>query len=211
MRQVELSGTTAAIKYTRGQVILHGGEVIKSYFSANSGGRTCLATECFGLSQNPPYLHEVKDHPLVRQKPGGTWGKKAQITPAKVEEVFKAMLLPTPGPFDRLEALEIGSSGRTWRLRVHFKDKNFVDLDRQQTRKIMKLYGPIRSFLYTLLGVAKDGRQGVRGHGYGHGVGMSQWGAQLYAQSGWSAERILAHFYKQVVIKDLISQAELQN
>ena len=35
----------------------------------------------------------------------------------------------------------------------------------------------------------------VTGHGWGHGVGMSQWGAYGYARHGWSYERILAHYY----------------
>jgi stage II sporulation protein D len=35
----------------------------------------------------------------------------------------------------------------------------------------------------------------VTGHGWGHGVGMSQWGARGFAQHGWSYERILAHYY----------------
>ena len=33
------------------------------------------------------------------------------------------------------------------------------------------------------------------GHGWGHGIGMSQWGAYGYAQHGWSYRRILAHYY----------------
>jgi len=33
------------------------------------------------------------------------------------------------------------------------------------------------------------------GHGWGHGVGMSQYGAYGYAQHGWTAEQILAHYY----------------
>jgi stage II sporulation protein D len=33
------------------------------------------------------------------------------------------------------------------------------------------------------------------GHGWGHGVGMSQYGAFGYAQHGWPAEQILAHYY----------------
>src|SRR5947207_10254181 len=36
----------------------------------------------------------------------------------------------------------------------------------------------------------------VRGAGFGHGVGMSQYGAQGYAQHGWSYGRILTHYYK---------------
>ena len=33
------------------------------------------------------------------------------------------------------------------------------------------------------------------GHGWGHGVGMSQYGAFGYAQHGWSAQQILSHYY----------------
>ena len=33
------------------------------------------------------------------------------------------------------------------------------------------------------------------GHGWGHGVGMCQWGAQGKAQRGWTAEKILAYYY----------------
>ena len=33
------------------------------------------------------------------------------------------------------------------------------------------------------------------GHGWGHGLGMSQWGAYGYAQHGWTYDRILAHYY----------------
>lgn len=40
-----------------------------------------------------------------------------------------------------------------------------------------------------------DGRVGVTGRGFGHGVGMCQFGAEGYARQGWSAEQILAHFY----------------
>jgi stage II sporulation protein D len=35
----------------------------------------------------------------------------------------------------------------------------------------------------------------VTGHGWGHGVGMSQWGAYGYALHGWNYKRILSHYY----------------
>lgn len=35
----------------------------------------------------------------------------------------------------------------------------------------------------------------LSGHGWGHGVGMSQWGAYGYALHGWSAAQILQHYY----------------
>src|SRR5215207_6018590 len=35
----------------------------------------------------------------------------------------------------------------------------------------------------------------IRGAGFGHGVGMSQYGAMGYASHGWTYDRILAHYY----------------
>ena len=35
----------------------------------------------------------------------------------------------------------------------------------------------------------------IRGGGYGHGIGMSQYGAYGYALNGWSYQQILAHYY----------------
>ena len=41
----------------------------------------------------------------------------------------------------------------------------------------------------------------VSGYGFGHGVGMSQWGAKYMASKGQKAEEILKHFYRGVKIK----------
>src|SRR3954451_21668293 len=35
----------------------------------------------------------------------------------------------------------------------------------------------------------------LRGHGWGHGLGLSQWGTYGYAKRGWMYDRILAHYY----------------
>src|SRR6478672_12630587 len=35
----------------------------------------------------------------------------------------------------------------------------------------------------------------VSGRGWGHGLGLSQWGAYGYARHGWTYDRILAHYY----------------
>ena len=43
--------------------------------------------------------------------------------------------------------------------------------------------------------LAADGPITLRGHGHGHGRGMGQWGAFGYAKQGWSADRILNHYY----------------
>jgi stage II sporulation protein D len=38
------------------------------------------------------------------------------------------------------------------------------------------------------------------GHGWGHGLGLSQWGAYGYAQHGWTVDRILGHYYPGTVL-----------
>ncbi|MEA2410825.1 MAG: stage sporulation protein, partial [Thermoleophilaceae bacterium] len=40
----------------------------------------------------------------------------------------------------------------------------------------------------------------VKGHGFGHGIGMSQYGAQGFAQHGWDYRSILAHYYRGTTI-----------
>jgi len=43
----------------------------------------------------------------------------------------------------------------------------------------------------------------IRGAGYGHGVGMSQYGAMGYASHGWTHDRILAHYYRGTALSRL--------
>ena len=40
----------------------------------------------------------------------------------------------------------------------------------------------------------------VKGAGFGHGIGMSQYGAQGFAQHGWGYKRILTHYYSHTKI-----------
>lgn len=200
-RGVELASTTKAVSDTKGEVMTHKGQIIKAYFSANSGGRTCLVSECFNLP-DLPYIQEIADAPGVESMPGGTWGKKANLTAAAIRDKLISIGITPAHAIDSLQSLERGPSGRTWRLRVLLKGGvTPIDLDALQSRKIMHLYGPIRSFLYELGDVGSDGKQGIVGHGYGHGVGLSQWGAQTLSKQGWDAHRILKYYYKDVDIQ----------
>jgi stage II sporulation protein D len=40
----------------------------------------------------------------------------------------------------------------------------------------------------------------LKGKGWGHGIGMSQWGAQGFAQHGWTHQQILAHYYRNTTL-----------
>ena len=209
-RTIEWPRTTEAVKATAGQVMVHRHEIIKAFFSANSGGRTCELNECLPENLlNAPYIHAVDDHPDIRTVAGGTWGDRADITPQTIRDELAKWGLELPKPVRRLEHLEKGESGRTWRLRIIYTDGTSLDLDRFYTKKVMRTFGALRSYWYELGPIQTNGKQKIRGWGYGHGVGMSQWGAQLFALQGWSAQRILRHYYNGISITRMSRAAEL--
>ena len=53
--------------------------------------------------------------------------------------------------------------------------------------------------------IKEDGKIKFQVKGYGHGVGMSQTGADSMAKQGKNAEEIIHHFYKEVEIKEINS------
>ena len=60
----------------------------------------------------------------------------------------------------------------------------------------LRLLAPIAVLAAATAGFARAGTTLiVTGHGWGHGVGMSQWGAYGYALHGWKYKRILYHYY----------------
>src|SRR5215211_359845 len=50
----------------------------------------------------------------------------------------------------------------------------------------------------------------IRGAGFGHGVGMSQYGAMGYAEHGWTYDRILAHYYSGTALGKLNASREVR-
>jgi SpoIID/LytB domain protein len=69
--------------------------------------------------------------------------------------------------------------------------------------------------LVLLMGCAAASAEGaarftIRGAGFGHGVGMSQYGAMGYAEHGWSYDRILAHYYSGTALGKLNASREVR-
>lgn len=46
----------------------------------------------------------------------------------------------------------------------------------------------------------------IRGHGFGHGIGMSQYGAKGFAEHGWSYSGILSHYYQGTSLRSLATE-----
>lgn len=56
----------------------------------------------------------------------------------------------------------------------------------------VKASSPVQSFT--------GGRVTFTGRGWGHGVGLSQWGAKSLAEVGWDYKRILKHYFPGTVL-----------
>lgn len=109
-----------------------------------------------------------------------------------------------------LEVLDKSASGRIWSLTAVLKSGKKIKLKengRLRTRALM--YGR-QSHLLKLRPAGADGLIEITGHGYGHGVGMSQWGAKLRADKGQGYQEILKFYYSGIAFENLARFTQAQ-
>ncbi|MDR1599605.1 MAG: SpoIID/LytB domain-containing protein [Oscillospiraceae bacterium] len=181
-----------AIDETRGTVLVSAGasgsEFPYAWFHAHSGGKTALAKEGLDYEQDEPTYTTVADGNESEAAPEDARQWTAQFSP---ETVMQAANLS--GGMSSIEIGEKGESGRALTLIINGESV------KAPTLRIAIGSTEMRS---TLLDEVKleDGTVTMSGKGYGHGVGMSQWGAYGMAESGSSAEDIVTHYFKDVSI-----------
>ena len=98
-----------------------------------------------------------------------------------------------------LESLEIGQkgeSGRAVTVRINGQSVSAPEL------RLALDASKMRSTLLTEL-KAENGRVMMSGKGYGHGVGMPQWGAYGLAEEGKTAEEIVHAYFRDVTVETL--------
>lgn len=186
----ETSASNSAVNATRGQVMTYNGNLIIAYFHANSGGYTEDAKNVW--SAEIPYLRGIPDR-FSERVPGGSW--KYFLSAEEVRRRLSRYGIGV-GRIVALQPAGISRSGRTLQLKVvsdkgtyAFKSNNFRIKIGETKLKSTRFH--IRSHGHGFM---------IRGSGYGHGVGMSQWGANRMAQSGFKYEDILKHYYRGVEI-----------
>lgn len=181
----ESTAPRRAVEATRGEILTHAGRPILAVFHSTAGGRTASAAEVWGRSL--PYLGSVDvEHEEVA--PFTYW---RTVPPPETLNGAIAALGTDLGPVERLEVDKRTESGRVERIVARGRAGQAV-LDRDQVRALAESLG-LRSRLFDIRATP----QGFAfvGSGYGHGVGMSQWGARELARRGASYQRILARFY----------------
>lgn len=186
----EVAAPNGAVDLTRGQVITHDGKLIVAYFHSNSGGHTEDSKNVW--SADLPYLKGVPDR-FSQNTPGGNWD--FVLTLDDLRDRLNRYGLNV-GRVRKLETLGKSSAGRSLKIRVTTDSGDFVLKSNAFRIKV----GATR--LKSLLMDMEIQENGLilRGKGYGHGVGMSQWGAWKMAQEGRDYREILKHYYRNVHI-----------
>jgi len=88
---------------------------------------------------------------------------------------------------------------RTLRKRPEQDQVHWVDARGARSvdaRRFRDVVGPDRLYSSRFSAVTRNGRVELRGAGFGHGVGMCQWGARGMARQGKSYGQILGHYYQ---------------
>ena len=170
-----------AVLSTSGKYLTYNGELIEAVYHSTSNGTTENSINVWGNSF--PYLVSVES---LYDETNPSFYKETQITYDKLSSVFKTtinnetefnILSKTSG--NRVDKIEIAGTIYTG----------------VQVRTLLGLRSTDFEIVKNEAGVIFQTR------GYGHGVGMSQYGANGMAKNGYNYESILKHYYTGVTIQ----------
>ena len=177
-----------AVDSTAGKIVTYNGEAIDAFFHSNSGGTTETPVNVWG-GTNYPYLQSVETSGEDGYK---QYSSELTISKEKFKEKIKAKHPELKIDFNDDKCIEI---------------KEYTESNRVKTIKVgnINISGvEIRTLLglkSTKFDVSMD-KDNItfKVIGYGHGVGMSQTGADSMAKQGSNYEDIIHHFYTNVEI-----------
>lgn len=184
-----------AVRVTRGEVACYNNQFIRAWFHAYAGPRTALADEGLAFENNPPYI-QIVESPGQKIVPPeeGKWS--ASFTLEQVRNAVKEATGKDPGPVKTVKIAEYGPSGRAAFFLVNNEKISAPGL------RLSLESTEMRSTFVEEMNIEAD-MLSLSGVGYGHGVGMCQWGARALAEEGKTPEEIVDYFYKDIHIVSL--------
>lgn len=178
-----------AVEMSRGQVITFGGKTVEAFFHSSAGGKTATALEGLAYTKEPtPYL-KVVDDPPGEEKTfwEATFTKDQIISAAKSAGV-------TLADFTSAKIAARGPSGRATSILFGNTPVPAVALRLALGSEKMK------STMLSEITVSGNSVK-MKGAGFGHGVGMSQFGAKALAKAGKSPADIINYYFSGVTIE----------
>lgn len=193
----ETQAATKALEATRGEVLVYQGQLIEAFFHTDSGGMTENSEDVWG--SHLPYLRAAEEAEKYT---------KAWKNTFNAERV--ASLVSRQGGKDigelkeiRLSSIKLGKPAKDRSASGRVKEAVFVGRKGQVAisgNDLRSLLG-LRSTMFNM--VLKHKEVLVEGYGWGHGLGMSQWGAKALAERNKTYSEILFHYYHNTALKKL--------
>lgn len=188
----ETIASNKAIAETKGIVMKHAGKVVPGFFHSSSAGHTDVAEHVW--TKEVPYLKSVPD--VDSKSKYVLWERKfamSQIDNSLGKDVGTVLgLFPVHrSPAGRVKnMLVIGTKGSTF-------------VSGTAVRQMFAL--PSTNFNV----LAYQDSYVFKGQGFGHGLGMSQYGARGLAEHGYNAAQILTYYYKDVTFEHIVETPAL--
>ena len=201
----------AAIWATRGLVLTYAGRMVNAPYHSTCGGSTAEVSEVWYRSRDEPYLRRVSDRIAGSDRfycdpsPRFRWTKTLERSVlSNALDRYLAQYVRVPG--NRVgvpRGLEIDgktASGRVAALAVRTDRGRFL-VRGNDVRFVMRVpNGEILNSTYFSVRTERDAsgrlaRATFEGGGYGHGIGMCQWGAIGRARAGHDFRSILGTYY----------------
>ena len=180
-----------AVNSTRGKIITYNGEPINAFFHSNSGGETETPVNVWGGSDYP-YLQTVA---TSGEDAYSQYSSEATFSKEEFEEKIKEVHSDFEIDFSNDDCIKIEEHTEGNRVKT-IKIGN-LELSGVEVRNIFGL----RSANFKVTVEEENIKFEVTG--YGHGVGMSQTGADSLAKEGKTYEDIIHHYYTDMEIENM--------
>ena len=180
------------VNETKGKIITYQNKPINAFFHSNSGGTTELPVNVWGGGENLPYLKVVE---TAGEEGYTQYSSEVVLSKEELINKLKAKYEDINVNFeneDDIKILEHTDSGRVRTIKFGNHELSGVE-----TRTLLGL----KSTNFEIQ--KQDGNIKFTVKGYGHGVGMSQTGADTMAKQGKNYEEIIKHFYSGVEITNM--------
>lgn len=192
-RGAEHPATDAAVADTAGLVLTYAGAFANTYYHSDSGGVIASSAEVWG--RDLPYLQAFQD--VAADGPHRSW--TARLSADQVARTLRAVGHDV-GAVQRMTVLATSTSGRILRAEFVGSGGRSV-LEGLALRTVLRGWG-LKSTRFVMTGDLS-----VRGEGWGHGVGMSQYGARELAFQGYGFAQILGFYYPETALQRVTTQA----
>ena len=189
-RQEKWNKIVLAVNETKGKIITYEGKPINAFFHSNSGGATESPSNVWG-GTGYPYLQTVS---TSGEDAYSQYSSEVEITKEEFIIKMKEKYSDFSINFEEencIQIIEYTTGGRIKTIKIGNQNLSGVE--------VRNIFG-LRSANFEIEITDKISFSVI---GYGHGVGMSQTGADSMAKQGYNYEDIIKHFYNGVLITDV--------